>query len=396
MNTEFEAHLAGTLSGLDRSGLLKRERVLASSQGARIDADGRPRVLNLCANNYLGLADHPEIRSAAHAALDRWGYGLASVRFICGTQEIHRVLEQRLAKFLGTEDCILHPSCFDANAGLFEALLGPEDAIVSDALNHASIIDGVRLCKARRFRYRHDDLEDLEAQVRAARGQGARFVLITTDGCFSMDGTVAALDGIVSLAERHGALVHSDECHATGFMGATGRGTHEERGVLGRVDILTGTLGKALGGASGGFVAASRTVVEVLRQKSRPYLFSNSLPPSVVAGAIAAIDILERSLEAKERLERNTRFWRAALEQDGHTVLPGTHPIVPVMLGDAERAQRMAAALLDEGVHAVAFFYPVVPEGRARIRTQMNAAFTQEDLELARTAFKRAAERCRG
>jgi len=390
MTPYYQAHLRETLAGIEAAGLTKHERVIASPQANRIAADGRSDVLNLCANNYLGLANHPEVVAAAHAALDRWGYGLASVRFICGTQTIHTELEARLARFVGTTDCILYPSCFDANGGLFETLLGPEDAVISDELNHASIIDGIRLCKAQRFRYRHNDMGDLEAQLRAADTAGARFKLIATDGVFSMDGTIANLPAIVELAGRFSALTHIDECHATGLLGKTGRGTPEHRGVTGRIDLITGTLGKALGGASGGFTAASHDVVELLRQRSRPYLFSNSVAPVVVAGALAALDLLERSTILRDRLEENTRFWRAGLQRIGLATKPGDHPIVPVMLGDAVLAQRMAALLLNKGVYVVGFFFPVVPQGQARIRTQVSAAHTREDLEFALAKFAEA------
>ena len=390
MTPQFQTHLQKTLAEIESAGLTKPERILTSAQANRIDAAGRRNVLNFCANNYLGLANHPAVVAAARAALDRWGYGLASVRFICGTQSIHKELETRLARFVGAEACILYPSCFDANGGLFETLLGPEDAVISDELNHASIIDGIRLCKAQRFRYRHNDMADLEAQLRAADAAGARFKLIATDGVFSMDGTIANLPAIVDLAKSCGALTHIDECHATGFLGKTGRGTHEHRGVMGQIDLLTGTLGKALGGASGGFTAASRDVVELLRQRSRPYLFSNSVAPAVVAGALAALDLLERSTELRDRLEENTRFWRAGLQRIGLTIKPGEHPIVPVMLGDAGLAQRMAAVMLEKGIYVVGFFFPVVPQGQARIRTQVSAAHTREDLEFALAKFAEA------
>jgi glycine C-acetyltransferase len=387
MTSAFREQLERTLGELESAGLYKRERVLASPQSNRIAAEGREDVLNLCANNYLGLGNHPAVVAAAHAALDRWGFGLASVRFICGTQSIHRELEKRLARFLGTEDAILYPSCFDANGGLFETLLGPEDAVLSDELNHASIIDGVRLCKAVRYRYRHNDLEDLEAQLAAASAAGARHKLITTDGVFSMDGTVANLAGIVALAARHDALVHIDDCHATGFLGPTGRGTHEHCGVMGRIDVITGTLGKALGGASGGFTAASREIVSLLRQRSRPYLFSNTVAPAVVAGSLAALDLLEASTERRDRLMANTRHFRAALAATGLALKPGEHPIVPVMLGEAPLAQAMAARLLERGVYVVGFFHPVVPRGEARIRVQVSAAHTREDLDFAVEQF---------
>ncbi|BET67618.1 glycine C-acetyltransferase [Opitutales bacterium ASA1] len=391
MTPEFLEHVSRTLDDIRRQGLYKEERLIESAQGARVQvrgADGRDHeVLNLCANNYLGLGNHRDVVGAAQAALVRWGFGLASVRFICGTQSQHRELERRLATFLGMEDAILYPSCFDANGGLFETLLGPEDAVVSDELNHASIIDGIRLCKARRLRYRHDDMADLEGQLRDT--SGARHRLIATDGVFSMDGTIANLPAICDLAERHRALVMIDDCHATGFLGRTGRGTPEHRGVQGRVDIVTGTLGKALGGASGGFVAARREIVALLRQRSRPYLFSNTLAPTICAASLAVLDLLERSTDLRDRLEANTRRYRARLETAGLPVKPGEHPIVPIMLGDAALAQRMAARMLEEGVYVVGFSFPVVPHGAARIRTQVSAAHTDTDLDFAVETFAR-------
>jgi glycine C-acetyltransferase len=387
MTSAFHAHLGRTLAEITDAGLGKRERPLGTPQGPHIAlADGRP-VLNLCANNYLGLANHPEILAAAHAALDRWGYGLASVRFICGTQEIHRELETRLAAFLGTDDAILYGSCFDANGGLFETLLGPEDAVISDELNHASIIDGIRLCKARRFRYRNADPVDLETQLAAATAAGARFKLIVTDGVFSMDGTLAPLREICDLAERHGALTLVDDSHAVGFLGTGGRGTPEHCGVAGRIDILSGTMGKALGGASGGYLAARQPIVDLLRQRSRPYLFSNSLPPVVAATSLAALDLVARSDTLRARLADNTRRFRTGLAAAGLPIKPGMHPIVPVMLGEAVLAQRCAARLLEHGVYAVGFSYPVVPLGAARIRTQVSAAHTPEDIDFAVRAF---------
>jgi glycine C-acetyltransferase len=348
--------------------------------------DGR-RVINLCANNYLGLADDPELRAVAHAALDRWGYGLSSVRFICGTQEIHHELEAKLSAFLGTDATILYSSCFDANGGVFETLLGPEDAVISDELNHASIIDGIRLCKAKRFRYRNRDMDDLDVQLQAADAGGARFKLIVTDGVFSMDGYIAPLREICDLADKHGALVMVDDSHAVGFMGKTGRGTPEHCGVQGRIDINTGTLGKALGGASGGYVSGRREIIDLLRQRSRPYLFSNSLAPVIAATSIHLLDRLSTSTALRDRLEENTKLFRAGLAGAGLTILPGEHPIVPVMLGDAARSQRFAAAMLERGIYVVGFFYPVVPQGKARIRTQVSAAHTREDLEMAISAF---------
>jgi glycine C-acetyltransferase len=344
-------------------------------------------VLNLCANNYLGLAQHPDVNAAAREGLEQWGYGMASVRFICGTQTLHKALEEKLSEFLGTEDTILYPSCFDANGGLFETLLGEEDAVISDELNHASIIDGIRLCKARRYRYHNNDMADLEAQLQAADKAGARFKLIATDGVFSMDGYIARLDNICDLAEKYGALVHFDDAHATGFIGKDGKGTHEFRGCMDRVDIITGTLGKALGGASGGFTAARKEIVDLLRQRSRPYLFSNTVAPPVVAGAIRAIELVTESSELRDRLRDNTAYFRDGMERLGFELLPGEHPIVPVMLHDAALAGRFADAMLARGVYVVAFSYPVVPQGKARIRTQMSAALTRDDLAMAVDAF---------
>ena len=389
MNPGYQTHLEKTLREIESSGLLKRERVIATPQRARIGvaSSGGAEVLNFCANNYLGLADHPALIRAAHAALDRWGFGLSSVRFICGTQQIHTELESRLSSFLGTDDTILYSSCFDANGGVFETLLGAEDAVISDELNHASIIDGIRLCKAQRYRYRNTDLADLEAKLREADAAKARFKLVVTDGVFSMDGFIAPLQGICDLAEKYGALVMVDDSHAVGFMGQTGRGTHEHCGVMNRVDLLTGTLGKALGGASGGYVSGRRDIIALLRQRSRPYLFSNTLAPVIAAASIAALDLLERSTELRDRLERNTRIFRAGLSAAGLTIKPGSHPIVPVMLGDAALSQKFAARMLEKGVYVVGFFYPVVPQGAARIRTQVSAAHSPEDLQFAITAF---------
>jgi glycine C-acetyltransferase len=379
--------LEKTLTDIDAAGLHKRERVIATPQRNRIAlVDGR-QVLNFCANNYLGLGDHPEIIRAAHAALDRWGYGLSSVRFICGTQEIHQELEQRLTQFLGTEDTILYSSCFDANGGVFETLLSAEDAVISDELNHASIIDGIRLCKAQRYRYRNRDLNDLEAKLKEADAAKARFKLVVTDGVFSMDGYIAPLREICDLAEKYGALVMVDDSHAVGFMGARGRGTHEHCGVVGRIDIITGTLGKALGGASGGYVSGRKEIIDLLRQRSRPYLFSNTLAPVITAASATALDLLSRSTELRDKLEANTRYFRAGLEGVGLTLRPGQHPIVPVMLGDAVLSQKFAARMLEKGVYVIGFFYPVVPQGAARIRTQVSAAHTREDLDAAIRAF---------
>ncbi len=381
------ARYAAELDTLRGQGLFKSERIIVSPQDARIRLDDGREVLNFCANNYLGLADHPEVIAAAKAALDSHGFGMASVRFICGTQDLHKELEAKIAGFFGKQDSILYAACFDANGGLFEPLLGEADAIVSDALNHASIIDGVRLCKARRYRYANCDMADLEKQLRQARADGARTILITTDGVFSMDGFIAPLDRITALAEQYGALVHIDECHATGFLGATGRGSAEVKGVLDRIDIVTGTLGKALGGALGGFTTGRAEVVELLRQRSRPYLFSNSLPPHVVAAGTRVFEMLAGAGELRERLRDNTAWFREAMTAAGFDLKPGEHPIVPVMLYDAPLAQRFAQRLLEEGIYAIGFFYPVVPQGQARIRTQMSAAHSREDLEQAVAAF---------
>lgn len=380
----FLDHLTATLAGIEAEGLLKRERLITGAQGAHVQMAGR-EVLNLCANNYLGLADDPRLIAAAKAAMDDHGFGMASVRFICGTQDLHRRLEERLASYLGQDDSILFAACFDANGGLFEPLLGPEDAVISDALNHASIIDGIRLCKAKRYRYANSDMADLEAQLKQARADGARFILIATDGVFSMDGYYANLPAIRALADRYGALVMVDDCHATGFTGPQGRGTPARAGV--EVDILTGTLGKALGGALGGYIAGPQPVIDLLRQRARPYLFSNALPPAVVGAALAALDIVEQADDLRARLSANADYWRAGLTAAGFTLLPGTHPIVPVMLGEARLAQDMAADLFTRGVHVAGFFFPVVPRGQARIRTQMNAALTTDDLDRALEAF---------
>ena len=389
MYGNFREHLAAELEGIEAAGLTKHERLIATPQGAHVGVAGDGEVLNLCANNYLGLAQHPAVNAAAKQGLEDWGYGMASVRFICGTQTLHKELEDALSAFLGTEDTILYPSCFDANGGLFETLLGPEDAVISDELNHASIIDGVRLCKATRYRYRNNDMADLEAQLQAADAAGARFKLITTDGVFSMDGYIARLDAICDLAERYGALVHFDDCHATGFVGATGRGTHELTGCMDRVDIITGTLGKALGGASGGYTAARGEIVALLRQRSRPYLFSNTVAPPVVAGAIKALALVDEEPALRERLAGNTARFRDGLERLGFELLPGEHPIVPIMLHDAALAARFADEMLKLGVYVVAFSYPVVPKGKARIRTQMSAALSDDDIDRALDAFGR-------
>jgi glycine C-acetyltransferase len=387
MPPSYKAHVLQTLTEITAAGFSKRERVLASPQGAHIAIAGGANVLNFCANNYLGLADHPEVVASAHAALDRWGYGLASVRFICGTQEIHKDLEAALSGFLRTDDTLLYSSCFDANGGVFETLLGEEDAVISDELNHASIIDGIRLCKAKRFRYRNCDMEDLESRLREADAAGARFKLVVTDGVFSMDGFIAPLREICEAAERHGAIVMVDDSHGVGFMGPNGRGTHEHFGVVDRVDILTGTLGKALGGASGGYVSGRKEIIDLLRQRSRPYLFSNTLPPALAAASMTSIDLISRSPELRERLHHNTRLFREGLVAAGLSIRPGSHPIVPVMLGDAALSQRFAARMLEKGVYVVGFFFPVVPQGAARIRTQVSAAHSEDDLRAAIRAF---------
>ncbi len=383
----FATHLQQQLASIREAGTYKRERMLTTPQGTLIRANGGKPVLNFCANNYLGLAQHPKVRQAAHAALDQWGYGLASVRFICGTQGVHKQLEDSLTDFLGTEDTILYGSCFDANGGLFETLLGAEDAIISDELNHASIIDGIRLCKAQRYRYKNCDMADLEAQLIAADANGARFKLIATDGVFSMDGFIAPLKAICDLAEKYDALVMVDDSHAVGFMGKTGRGTHEHCEVMDRIDILTGTLGKALGGASGGYTSGRREIVELLRQRSRPYLFSNTLCPMIAGASLAALDLLKSTTHLRDALETNTRWFRAAMTKLGFNIVPGEHPIVPVMLGDAALASRFADAMLEQGVYVIGFSYPVVPQGKARIRTQISAAHSREDLEAAVHAF---------
>ncbi len=387
----MQDHLRKILAGIDAAGLTKRERVLVSPQSATVNVAGRAKpVLNLCANNYLGLANHPRLVAAAHAALDRYGFGLASVRFICGTQDIHKELESSLSRFLGTEDALLYGSCFDANGGLFETLLDAEDAVISDELNHASIIDGIRLCKAQRYRYRNNDMPDLRAKLLEARAAGARFSLIATDGVFSMDGSLANLPGICDLAGEFGSLVMVDDSHAVGFVGPAGRGTPELHGVMDRVDILTGTLGKALGGASGGYTSGRREIIALLRQRSRPYLFSNSLPPALAGASLAALQLMAESGALRERLRANTQFFRAAMTQAGFDILPGEHPIVPVMFGDAPRAVRMAERLLELGVYAVAFSFPVVPMDRARIRCQVSAAHTRDELAFAVRAFQQA------
>ena len=390
MLAEFEKQLSQTLDEIKSQGLYKTERVITTPQDAHIAvADGK-RVLNMCANNYLGLADNPELIKAAKKALDDHGFGLASVRFICGTQDIHKELEAALTKFLGTEDTILYPSAFDANGGLFETILTEQDAVISDELNHASIIDGIRLCKAQRFRYKHNDMADLEAKLKEA--SGARFKLIATDGCFSMDGTIADLKSIVDLAEKYNALTMIDDAHATGFLGPKGRGTHEYRGVMGKIDIITGTLGKALGGASGGFTSGRKEIVALLRQRSRPYLFSNTVAPPIVAACLKTLEMLTASTELRDKLEANTKYFREAITKAGLTIKPGVHPIVPIMIGDAAKSQKFAARMLDKGVYVIGFFYPVVPHGTARVRVQVSAAHSREDLEFAVKAFSETNE----
>jgi glycine C-acetyltransferase len=390
MSATFIDHLQNELEGLRTAGLYKSERVITTPQGATVRTAGGREVINLCANNYLGLSSHPKVIDAAHEALRTHGYGLSSVRFICGTQDLHKTLEARIARFVGCEDAILYAAAFDANGGLFEPLLGEQDAIISDALNHASIIDGIRLCKAQRWRYEHNSMADLERCLQEAQAKGARFKMVFTDGVFSMDGTIAQLDVMRTLCDRYDALLAIDECHASGFMGKTGRGTHEHRGVLGKIDIVTGTFGKALGGASGGFTAARKEVVELLRQRSRPYLFSNTLMPAIAGASIAVLDLLEASTALRDKLEGNTRFFRQAITEAGFDIKPGEHPIVPIMVHDAARAQQLAARLLELGVYVVGFFFPVVPKGQARIRVQMSAVHERHHLESAVAAFAQA------
>ncbi|MBK9527243.1 MAG: glycine C-acetyltransferase [Acidobacteria bacterium] len=387
MYGKVKEHLENTLNDIRQAGLFKNERVIESPQEARIEVGGRS-VLNMCANNYLGLSDHPAIVEAAHQGLKEWGFGLSSVRFICGTQSIHKELEAKISEFLGTEDTILYTSCFDANGGLFETVLGEEDAVISDELNHASVIDGIRLSKAQRFRYKNGDMADLEAKLQEAGS--ARFKMVATDGVFSMDGYIAKLDEICDLAEKYDAMVMVDDSHAVGFVGEKGRGTHEHCGVLGRVDIITGTLGKALGGASGGYTSGKKEIIDLLRQRSRPYLFSNSVAPPIVAAAIAAIDMLTTSTELRDKLQENTRYFREKITEIGLDVLPGEHPIVPIMFGDAIPAVKMAEALLVKGVYVIPFSFPVVPKGKARIRTQVSAAHSKDDLDFAIAKFAEA------
>ncbi len=384
MTQAFLSHVTATLAALDGEGLMKRERALQGPQGARVMLGGRS-MLNLCSNNYLGLADDPRLIAAAKAAMDSHGYGMASVRFICGTQDLHQQLESRLAQFLGTDDALLFAACFDANGAVFEPLLGEEDAVISDSLNHASIIDGIRLCKARRFRFANNDMDDLQRQLQAARDGGARFILVVTDGVFSMDGSFANLGDLARLAADYGALTMVDDCHATGFIGPQGRGTAARAGV--KVDLMTGTFGKALGGALGGYVAGPQVVIDLLRQRARPYLFSNALPPAVVGAALAALDLVEAADDLRAKLAQNAAYWRAGLQALGFALLAGSHPIVPVMIGDAPLAQKFAQALEAQGVMVSAFFFPVVPRGQARIRTQMTAALSRDDLDFGLAAF---------
>src|SRR4026208_400896 len=393
MVSEFKNQVAQTLEEIEAQGLYKTKRVITTPRAAPMAITGGRRVLNMCANNYLGLADHPALIAAAKEALDTHGFGMASVRFICGTQDIHKELESALTKFLGTEETILYPSAFDANGGLFETILTDKDAVFSDELNHASIIDGIRLCKAQRFRYKHNNMADLEAKLREA--SNAKVKLIATDGCFSMDGTIAELKSICDLSDKYGALVMMDDAHATGFLGKRGRGTHEYRGVMGKIDIITGTLGKALGGASGGFTSGRKEIVGLLRQRSRPYLFSNTIAPPVVAASLKALELLGASTELRDKLEENTTYFRAALTEHGLTIKPGVHPIVPIMIGDAAKSQKFAARMLEKGVYVIGFFYPFVPRGTARIRTQVSAAHSREDLEFATNAFAETNEELR-
>ncbi len=387
MYEQFKPKLEQELQSIEEAGLFKRERIITSPQAAEITISGGKQVLNFCANNYLGLSSHPHVVQAAKDAIDTHGFGLSSVRFICGTQDIHKELEKKLSEFLGTEDTILYAAAFDANGGVFEPLFGAEDAIISDALNHASIIDGVRLCKAMRYRYEHNNMEDLEKQLQDAVAAGAQQKIIVTDGVFSMDGTIAKLDKIVALAEKYQALVMTDECHSTGFMGKTGRGVHEHRGVMGKIDIITGTLGKALGGASGGFTSGRKEIIELLRQRSRPYLFSNTLAPSITGASLAVLELLSKTTELRDTLEKNTRYFREKMEAAGFDIKPGEHAIVPIMLYDAVLSQKMAEKLLERGIYVIGFYYPVVPKGQARIRVQISAGHQQEHLDQAIAAF---------
>ena len=389
MNQKFVSRIAAELEEIRSAGLFKSERIITSEQGPEIMVNGQ-KVLNFCANNYLGLSSHPRVIEAAHKAIDSHGYGMSSVRFICGTQDIHKELEKKIADFLGTEDTILYAAAFDANGGVFEPLFNEEDAIISDALNHASIIDGIRLCKAKRFRYEHNNMEDLEAKL--VESQSSRSRIIVTDGSFSMDGTIAQLDRICELADKYDAVVMTDECHSSGFLGQTGRGTHEYRGVMGKIDIITGTLGKALGGASGGFTSGRKEIIEMLRQRSRPYLFSNTLAPAIAGASIAVLDMLSETTELRDRLEYNTKYFRSSMTNAGFDIRPGDHPIVPIMLYDAVLAQNFASRLLEEGIYVIGFFFPVVPKGQARIRVQLSASHTQEHLDKAIAAFTRVGQ----
>ncbi len=388
--SEFQEHLNGTISEIKEAGLFKRERYISSSQNSTVTLEDGSEVINMCANNYLGLADHPRVVEAASAAAKKWGFGMASVRFICGTQTLHRDLEEKISHYLGTEDTILYPSCFDANGGLFEVLLTAEDAVISDSLNHASIIDGVRLCKAKRFRYANNDMVDLEVKLKEADEAGARFKLITTDGVFSMDGIICQLDKVHALAEKYNAIVHFDDCHSTGFLGERGRGTHEHCGLFGKIDLTTGTLGKALGGASGGYTSGKKEIVDLLRQRSRPYLFSNSVAPVIAAASLEVFDMLEESTDYADKVKENTRYFRDNMASTGFTIAGDDHPISPVMLGDAALSQKFSEKLLDYGVFAIGFFYPVVPHNTARIRTQISASHTKEQLDKGIEAFIKA------
>ena len=394
MFSQFQPKLQKELESIKEQGLYKTERIIETPQAAKIKANGK-EVLNFCANNYLGLSSHPELIKAAHETLDEWGYGMSSVRFICGTQTIHKTLEQKISKFLGTEDTILYAACFDANGGVFEPLLTEKDAIISDALNHASIIDGVRLCKSMRFRYNNNDMNDLEEKLKEAKAKGAEQILICTDGAFSMDGVIANLKGICDLADKYQAMVMTDECHCTGFLGKTGRGSIEINDVIGRVDIITGTLGKALGGAMGGFTSGRKEIIEMLRQRSRPYLFSNSLAPSIAGASIKVFDLLSETTELRDKLEENTGYFRKKMTEKGFDIKPGIHPIVPIMLYDAKLSQDMAAKLLDKGIYVIGFFYPVVPKDQARIRVQISAAHSKEDLDKCIEAFTKVGKELR-
>lgn len=387
MTSEVRTYYKNILDNIEKEGLYKKERIITSPQRAHIEVMHTQSVLNMCANNYLGLADNPELIQAAKESLDKWGFGLSSVRFICGTQEIHKELEKKISEFLGQEDTILYTSCFDANGGLFETLIGEEDAVVSDELNHASIIDGIRLCKAQRYRYKNCDMNDLEEKLKEARANNAKNILIATDGVFSMDGFIAPLKQICDLADKYGAMVMVDDSHAVGFMGKHGKGTHEYNDVMGRVDIITGTLGKALGGASGGYTSARKEIVDLLRQRSRPYLFSNTVAPAIIAASIKVLDMLSSTTHLRDKLEENTKYFREKIKAAGFTIKEGVHPIVPIMLGDAVLAQQMAARMLEKGVYVIGFFYPVVPKGTARIRVQISAAHSKEDLDFAVEKF---------